>query len=410
MEAVTSDENIYLNLCKKYLIVFLLATFADWLQGPYLYKLYVNYGYGTYDISLLYVVGFASSTIFGIGIGHLGDLFGQKILCILYSFLYSLSCIFKLSNNFWMLVIGRIFGGISTSILFSTFESWYVSQHLFKFRLDKEWISRTLTKFTNFGPIAPFLLALPILIISGYMCATLWEESEKINVNIKKYTWMNVLKLLFMKKNRILLHLGIIQSLFESVMYTFVFLWTPVLSPIHPSLGFVFSSFMLCIMFGSSLDSVLLSKYHIPCETLLKASIVLSLCSMLGCSFGTYVQMQSLRETFGTYICLVAFLCYEVAIGMYYPAIGYLRGIVLPESHRISITNWFRFPTNLLTCIVLFYIRLKAPYNYEIFSIGIIGLTIAAASYIRFAKLYSRDLKYHRYVTMYSDASDVFFF
>jgi hypothetical protein len=28
----------------SYLIVFLLAMFADWLQGPYVYELYVSYG------------------------------------------------------------------------------------------------------------------------------------------------------------------------------------------------------------------------------------------------------------------------------------------------------------------------------------------------------------------------------
>ena len=29
---------------KSYLFVFLLAMFADWLQGPYVYELYVSYG------------------------------------------------------------------------------------------------------------------------------------------------------------------------------------------------------------------------------------------------------------------------------------------------------------------------------------------------------------------------------
>jgi hypothetical protein len=28
----------------SYLFVFLLAMFADWLQGPYVYELYVSYG------------------------------------------------------------------------------------------------------------------------------------------------------------------------------------------------------------------------------------------------------------------------------------------------------------------------------------------------------------------------------
>lgn len=49
--------------------------------------------------------------------------------------------------------------------------------------------------------------------------------------------------------------LGAIQSLFEAAMYTFVFLWTPALSPTDQSIphGFIFSTFMLSCMLGSSL-------------------------------------------------------------------------------------------------------------------------------------------------------------
>ena len=67
--------------------------------------------------------------------------------------------------------------------------------------------------------------------------------------------------------------LGSCQALLESCMYIFVFLWTPVLAQlvtIHLSLrslqvldtgatplGMVFSCFMVCIMVGSALFSIL---------------------------------------------------------------------------------------------------------------------------------------------------------
>lgn len=31
--------------------------------------------------------------------------------------------------NIWVLLIGRVLGGLSTSLLFTTFESWMVSEH-----------------------------------------------------------------------------------------------------------------------------------------------------------------------------------------------------------------------------------------------------------------------------------------
>ena len=43
-----------------------------------------------------------------------------------------------------------------------------------------------------------------------------------------------------------------------------------------------------------------------------------------------------------TVISFIAFLLLEVGIGMYFPAISYLRSQVIPESHRANVMNWFR--------------------------------------------------------------------
>ena len=67
-----------------------------------------------------------------------------------------------------------------------------------------------------------------------------------------------------------------------------------------------------------------------------------------------------------TVISFIAFLFLEVAIGMYFPAITYLRSQVIPESHRANVMNWFRYslvsiaphfiittarvPMNVITC------------------------------------------------------------
>jgi len=38
------------NLLRKYLFVYLLATLSDWLQGPYVYALYSDYGFEQHEI------------------------------------------------------------------------------------------------------------------------------------------------------------------------------------------------------------------------------------------------------------------------------------------------------------------------------------------------------------------------
>lgn len=60
------------------LALLLLSTLSthlgtDWLQGPYLYKLYQSYGLGLTSISMLFLTGFISSAIAGTAIGSLAD-------------------------------------------------------------------------------------------------------------------------------------------------------------------------------------------------------------------------------------------------------------------------------------------------------------------------------------------------
>lgn len=102
---------------------------ADWLQGPYVYALYAQYGFGKQEIAQLFVAGFGSSLLFGTFIGGIADRFGRKKNCIMYGVLYSLACLSKHSSNFHILLLGRILSGISTSLLYSAFESWMVHEH-----------------------------------------------------------------------------------------------------------------------------------------------------------------------------------------------------------------------------------------------------------------------------------------
>lgn len=138
-----------------------MVTAGDWLQGPYVYYLYTTYGYGKGDIGQLFIAGFGSSMLFGTIVGSLADkqwvpllqsfsedrfvrwnfslLFflsghknhyrGRKRACVTYCITYILSCITKHSPHYKVLMLGRILGGIATSLLFSAFESWLVAEH-----------------------------------------------------------------------------------------------------------------------------------------------------------------------------------------------------------------------------------------------------------------------------------------
>lgn len=82
-------------LLRKYLPVYLLATLADWLQGPYVYALYADYGYSQHSIAILFVAGFGSSMIFGSFIGGMADWGGRRAFVVIFALVYASSCFTK---------------------------------------------------------------------------------------------------------------------------------------------------------------------------------------------------------------------------------------------------------------------------------------------------------------------------
>jgi hypothetical protein len=51
------------------------------------------------------------------------------MILTLYCGMYSLACVTKHFDLYWALMIGRLLGGVATSVLFSCFESWAVAEH-----------------------------------------------------------------------------------------------------------------------------------------------------------------------------------------------------------------------------------------------------------------------------------------
>ncbi|XP_011304306.1 molybdate-anion transporter-like isoform X2 [Fopius arisanus] len=404
-----TQDQIYLRLRRNYLTIYLLAALVDWLQGPYLYTIYSS-SYTKREICSFYITGFTSSGFFGVFVGHLADSFGRKKICLLYFLSTILTCSCTISKDWWILVLGRIFGGVSTSILCSTFESWYVGQHLSRYHLEKDLIITTFAKSTflngltaifsgfiaslvvdtlEYGPATPFILSIPISLISACLCIILWTENLKIPPESTSQDFFKALKIILSRDNRALIYLGLVQIIFETVMYVFVFLWTPVLAPINPSFGFVFGLFMVSIGIGSFLHSFLGEYFRVPVENLLCWSVLLGLASILTCTLGVHLQEKEGGLFFGSYLCLGGFLLFEIAVGVYFPAIGYLRGIVAPEGFRASIVNWLRLPCNFLVVIVLFYIRIGDTDNQLLFAISALGLSFTAFYSFKFVRLHS---------------------
>ncbi|KAL6526999.1 hypothetical protein OROGR_016089 [Orobanche gracilis] len=280
----------------NYLLVYSLMMAGDWLQGPYVYYLYSTYGFGKGEIGQLFIAGFGSSMLFGTIVGSLADKQGRKRACVTYCITYILSCITKHSPQYKVLMIGRILGGIATSLLFSAFESWLVAEH-FKRGFEQQWLSLTFSKaiflgnglvailsglFGNFlvdslnlGPVSPFDAAAVFLAIGMAVMLSSWSENygdPSENKNL------------------------LAQFKGAAVAIASVFLVTP-------------------------------SK--------VKGG---------GISFSGSLQ-------------LLGFCIFEACVGIFWPSIMKMRSQYIPEEARSTIMNFFRIPLNIFVCIVLYNVN-----------------------------------------------------
>ncbi|XP_021238118.1 molybdate-anion transporter isoform X1 [Numida meleagris] len=349
-----------------FLRAYLPALAADWLQGPYLYKLYRHYRFVEGQIAILYVCGFASAVLLGPPAASLVDRLGRRASCVLFSLSCAACCLTKLSRDYLVLAAGRVLGGLATALLFSAFEAWYVHEHVERHDFPAEWLAGTfarvafwnnvlavgagvvataLAEWLGLGPVAPFVAAIPLLALAAALALKDWEENHGPPRALAK-TCGDGLRCL-LADGRVLL-LGTVQALFESVVYIFIFLWTPVLDPHGPPLGIVFSSFMAASMLGSALQRVAVSaRYRLQPVHLLALAVLLAFLSLFMLTFSTGPGQESPAESF------LAFLLLELACGLYFPSMGFLRRKVIPEKERAGVLHWFRVPLNLLACLGL---------------------------------------------------------
>mmetsp|Transcript_25845 Transcript_25845/g.34300 ORF Transcript_25845/g.34300 Transcript_25845/m.34300 type:complete len:181 (+) Transcript_25845:66-608(+) len=92
----------YSLLLRNYLIVYLLATFSDWLQGAYVYALYDAYDYPQHLIAVLFVAGFGSSMVFGSFVGGMADRGGRRRFVVIFSIVHAAGYITKREYDYFV--------------------------------------------------------------------------------------------------------------------------------------------------------------------------------------------------------------------------------------------------------------------------------------------------------------------
>lgn len=380
------------------------------LPGPYLYRLYHYHGFVETQVAVIYVCGIISSAVFFPAKDIITAKLGRRKTAIIFCILYITSCLLTPIPSYLVLILARCIAGLTNSILFSTLESWYVHEHVQNFDFPKEWLPLTFShvafgssmiavvagfmadiaaRWFSLGPVAPFILAVPVFISSIVFLTVFWNEnfSEKKEISHKTIQKSCSEGLKTILQNMDLFLVGAIQSLFESVLFVFVFIWTPALDVTHDmSLGVAFASFMVCFLLGGIICDYLIAQVGYTMTRLL-VLISASACFVFVVAAYLAQHPSGSLYRFNMLICLQVF---ELICGFYFPIMRVLREKVLPEEHSLSITNWFRVPLTVLSSLALLCFHDTAGGTPQIFLFCGGMMALAFVCSLRFAGITTR--------------------
>lgn len=120
---------------------------------------------------------------------------GRKRICIVFCFTMISALLLRLVNQYVLLFLSHVLSGLSTALLYSVFESWYVSEHT-RLEFPAEWRARTFALATFFNSVvaiaagilantlvniwgfkAPYVCSMLLVGLVGFMVTTTWTEN-----------------------------------------------------------------------------------------------------------------------------------------------------------------------------------------------------------------------------------------
>ncbi|KAI0009178.1 DUF791-domain-containing protein [Xylariaceae sp. FL0662B] len=373
-----------------------LVMAADWLQGLYLYSLYRDeHGLSEGLISTLVATGFVTSAISGYFVGAFSDRHGRKAVCMGFCVLYAISCFCTVTPVVPILFLGRILGGISTSILFSVFDSWMVTNFR-KHRLVEDGcdLSRTYATSTIVNSVsailsgivsewlvtatgtrkAPFLLSAALLWCALQLIWAYWIENYGTGISANpsgvSQTTAKPSSLWSTLKRPSILALIFSSTMFEGSTYLFLFCWTPTIESVQKSAGklpygYIFSSFMASSMAAALLYNIVMQRRPIKYSRLL-VSILLA-------SNFCFVKLAGPKTEDAAFWL---FCLFQACVGMYQPCIGYLKGRLVEDYSRAKVYGIMRIPLNIFVLVSLMLVRDSSNFT-KVFSMCSMLLTAA---------------------------------
>jgi MFS transporter, MFS domain-containing protein family, molybdate-anion transporter len=302
---------------------------------------------------------------------------------LFYCLITSIGCFLKSFPDKWLIITSHICTGIGVSLLYSVFESWSVHElshgtlrsgddklptFFFIMNMSNSFIAIVAGVVANeladaFSPYAPFVGSTVLCIIAAAICSSLWNENKAGEGNVslssdlkddvfeeddgdkKGSILSDLFQTILSSLTRNVIAVGLMQTAFETSLFTFIFFWNPILQEVCDDIpyGLTYAAFMVAMMTGNSLFSI--TSHFIGSAGFLSLLRVAFVIGLLGCGIAMHFSSFSAR--------IFGFLLFEMGVGCFWPCIGFLRGKHFPEDSRTTFINLFRIPTNFIVVVIL---------------------------------------------------------
>ncbi|OEH79910.1 hypothetical protein cyc_02190 [Cyclospora cayetanensis] len=306
----------------RFVWIYFLAQLCEYLQGPFMFAAYRQYHSLPLErVGLLFFTSSLSNALSGCLLAPLGDAHDRRLGCVFFCLLSVAACaLTRAALPFSWLILGRLLGGeegLPTERHPRQAPKEGLTSPNLAFQETRLSATTEATTTARRETVEGLLLKAPQ--------GSLPSPDRPLTAVSPPEAFQHALHL-FASQSEVRL-CGLLQVAFEAPLDLFVLLWTPGI-PQQMNPGIAFAALMGGLATGSYLFCHVTRYFRMELYSVIAVAFLTGAASLL----------LSLASPTAAHRFL-AYLAFEVVVGVLFPALGSLRSRLLPEACRASATN-----------------------------------------------------------------------
>jgi len=373
-------KNISMNL-KYYILNTLFNIHLGFIGATYVVYFYES------GISKLTTNILLSIFIFEIPSGIIADKFGEKAILLVSGITLVISMsFFLLGNSFYIFVVAQFLWGISFFSVSGALDSWFVNRvknrnNLPLFFAQANTINNSLKIISGFigGILSQVSLKIPwvmslIFSLLYFISVCIFIEPQDITIKTK----LTLKRKLFefkcgyidsinqFKANKNLEKIVLLNSTVAFVISPIFIFWSPYLKELSGNKIWILGNIWLIINLSNFIGNLIVEKKSIIREnyflTLKIVYLILSVSIIIGVLIGNFISV------------LIAFIIFEIGLGIVQPLEKVLTNNFIEDSNRASLLSFdsmiqkiFNFGSLIIMGIISEYYSIKITWLFHSF-------------------------------------------